>query len=188
MLEKFNVVRVRFHIEDNQILVIQGWKYGMEAEEEFAVTLDGASLPFDVKLYNGMEVRQRYMIYDLGVEEEYFLYVKLPADFASKRELVLWAGEQAVYREKTDKLNRQQGQLDVFLEDIVLTKGQCYVKGWAVSSASITVKAKGKGGEVPGEVTWHRITACRESGWNFPMETVRPMRKFRLSQHISLRI
>lgn len=155
MLEKFNVVRVRFHVEDNQILVIQGWKYGMEPEEEFAVTLDGTTLSFEIKMYNGMEVRQRYMIYDLGIEEEYFLYVKLPTDFASRQELVLWAGEQAVYREKTAKLKKQQRQLDVFLEDIVLTKGQCYVKGWAVSSAPINVKVKGKGREISGMVTWH---------------------------------
>ena len=29
MLKKFNVVRVRFHIEEKQILVLQGWKYEM---------------------------------------------------------------------------------------------------------------------------------------------------------------
>lgn len=155
MLEKFNVVRVRFHIEDNQILVIQGWKYEMEPEEKLAVTLDEEQLSWEMKMYNGMEVRQRYMIYDLGIEEEYFLYVKLPEDFASKRELTLWAGGHAVYREKTSKLKKQQEQLDVFLEDIVLTKGQCYVKGWAVSGFPIEVKAEGSGGEIPCEISWH---------------------------------
>lgn len=155
MLEKFNVVRVRFHIEDNQILVIQGWKYEMEPEEEFTVTLDGVALPWEMKVYNGMEVRQRYMVYDLGIEEEYFLYVKLPEDFASKRELVLWAGEKAVYHEKTAKLKKQQGQIDVFLEEIALKKGQCYIKGWAVSESLITVRAKSTGGEVFCDISWH---------------------------------
>lgn len=155
MLEKFNVVRVRFHIEDNQILVIQGWKYEMEPEEEFTVTLDGVALPWELKVYNGMEVRQRYMVYDLGIEEEYFLYVKLPEDFASKRELVLWAGEKAVYHEKTAKLKKQQGQIDVFLEEIALKKGQCYIKGWAVSESLITVRAKSTGGEVFCDISWH---------------------------------
>ena len=155
MLEKFNVVRVRFHIEDNQILVIQGWKYEMEPEEEFTVTLDGEALPWELKVYNGMEVRQCYMVYDLGIEEEYFLYVKLPEDFASKRELVLWAGEKAVYHEKTAKLKKQQGQIDVFLEEIALKKGQCYIKGWAVSEFLITVRAKSTGGEVFCDISWH---------------------------------
>lgn len=155
MLEKFNVVRVRFHIEDNQILVIQGWKYEMEPEEEFTVTLDGVALPWELKVYNGMEVRQRYMVYDLGIEEEYFLYVKLPEDFASKRELVLWAGEKVVYHEKTAKLKKQQGQIDVFLEEIALKKGQCYIKGWAVSESLITVRAKSTGGEVFCDISWH---------------------------------
>lgn len=155
MLEKFNVVRVRFHIEDNQTLVIQGWKYEMEPEEEFTVTLDGEMLPWELKVYNGMEVRQRYMVYDLGIEEEYFLYVKLPEDFASKRELVLWVGEKAVYHEKTAKLKKQQGQIDVFLEEIALKKGQCYIKGWAVSESLITVRAKSTGGEVFCDISWH---------------------------------
>ena len=98
MLEKFNVVRVRFHIEDNRVLVIQGWKHGMGTEETLAVTLDGKELPVTVEKYDGMEVRQRYMVYDLGIEEEYFLYVNLPEDFGSQKELVLWAGGHPAHR------------------------------------------------------------------------------------------
>ena len=37
MLEKFNVVKVRFHIEDAGILVIQGFKYQMTGAETLAV-------------------------------------------------------------------------------------------------------------------------------------------------------
>ena len=69
MLEKFNVVKVRFHIEDAGILVIQGFKYQMTGAETLAVTLDGEKLSFNIKIYDGMEVRQRYMIYDLGIKE-----------------------------------------------------------------------------------------------------------------------
>ena len=71
MIEKFNVVRVRFHIEEEQILVLQGWKHGMKPEDTLEVTLDGVPLSFTMETYDGMEVRQRYMIYDLGIEEEY---------------------------------------------------------------------------------------------------------------------
>ena len=85
MIEKFNVVRVRFHIEDKQILVIQGWKHDMKPEDELEVTLDGEKLPWVMETYDGMEVRQRYMIYDLGIEEEYYLYVTLPEDFDRKK-------------------------------------------------------------------------------------------------------
>lgn len=155
MLDKFNVVRVRFHIEDDYVLVIQGWKYGMDAGERLTATLDGSVLPVDICKFDGMEVRQRYMVYDLGIEEEYFLYVALPEDFKSQRELTLWAGDVAVYKEKTTRLKQLQEQLDVFLEQVVLTKGQCYVKGWAASAAAITVKASGAGGEIPCDVSWH---------------------------------
>ena len=77
-MEKFNVVRVRFHIEEKQTLVIQGWKYNMKPEDRLEITLDAKELPWVQNSYDGMEVRQRYMIYDLGIEEEYFLYVTLP--------------------------------------------------------------------------------------------------------------
>lgn len=155
MLEKFNVVRVRFHIEDEYVLVIQGWKHGMEPGEELAVTLDGETLSLDIKKYDGMEVRQRYMIYDLGIEEEYFLYVTLPGDFETKQELTLWAGSKAVYKEKISKLKKLKKQLDVFLEQVILRKGQCYVKGWAASASPVTVKASDGRGEISCEVSWH---------------------------------
>lgn len=154
MLEKFNVVRVRFHIDDDNVLVIQGWKYGMDPEERLAVTLDGEALPLEVKKYDGMEVRQRYMIYDLGIEEEYFLYVRLPEGFGGRKELTLWAGQRLIRHFRAG--NSRQRKLDSFVEQTVLEKGQCYIKGWAASKSPIKVKAFGAWGrELPCEVSWH---------------------------------
>ena len=145
MLEKFNVVRVRFHIK-----------------EELAVTLDGKQLPLQTEKYDGMEVRQRYMVYDLGIEEEYFLYVKLPRDFACKKELQLRAGKQLIRSFKVSELRRQQRELDLFVEQTVLTKGQCYIKGWAACNEPIAIRAFGPGGkELPCEVSWHETASSR---------------------------
>lgn len=156
MLEKFNVVKVRFHIEDANILVIQGFKHQMEAGEGLAVTLDGEKLPLKIEKYDGMEVRQRYMVYDLGIEEEYFLYVRLPQDCAKKKGLVLWAGEDAVRSFKPSRLLKRQRELDLFVEQVALEKGKCSIRGWAASLSPITVKAFGLGGgKLPCEVSWH---------------------------------
>ncbi len=156
MLEKFNVVRVRFHIEDNRVLVIQGWKHGMGTEETLAVTLDGKELPVTVEKYDGMEVRQRYMVYDLGIEEEYFLYVNLPEDFGSQKELVLWAGGHPAHRWNARRLCRRQKEIDLFVEQTALEKGQCYIKGWAAGKSPLTVRAYGTGGKkLACEVSWH---------------------------------
>lgn len=156
MLEKFNVVKVRFHIEDTGILVIQGWKYQMTDTETLAVTLDGEKLPFDVKIYDGMEVRQRYMIYDLGIEEEYFLYVHLPEDFAQRKALLLWAGEHVVHSFNVSALRRKQREVDLFIEQTVLEKGTCCIKGWAASQMPLTVKAFSSWGRMlPCEISWH---------------------------------
>ncbi|TGY95789.1 glycosyltransferase family 2 protein [Petralouisia muris] len=164
MIEKFNVVRVRFHIEDKQILVIQGWKHDMKPEDELEVTLDGEKLPWVMETYDGMEVRQRYMIYDLGIEEEYYLYVTLPEDFDRKKELALWVitnsrveqKKHSVYQEKAASLKKLQGEIDFFLEQVTLKKEQCYLKGWAASAIPITIKVKGGGGkEIEAKASFH---------------------------------
>ena len=100
MPEKFNVVRVRFHIEEKQILVIQGWKYRMKPEDKLEITLDGQELSWHMETYDGMEVRQRYMVYDLGIEEECYLYVTLPKPLAEKKELALWVTEESSSEKK----------------------------------------------------------------------------------------
>ena len=137
-MEKFNVVRVRFHIEEKQTLVIQGWKYNMKPEDRLEITLDAKELPWVQNSYDGMEVRQRYMIYDLGIEEEYFLYVTLPEVLEGKKELVLWVvdgeadsqgeGRRPVYREKVSHLQKLQNEIDFFLEQVTLEQEHCYIK------------------------------------------------------------
>ncbi len=164
MIEKFNVVRVRFHIEEEQILVLQGWKHGMKPEDTLEVTLDGVPLSFTMETYDGMEVRQRYMIYDLGIEEEYYLYVTLPEDFGTRRELALRVRTESrpeqegrfVYREKVSNLQKLQGQVDFFLEQVTLKKDQCYLKGWAASAVPVDIRVKGAGGkEIESRVSFH---------------------------------
>ena len=162
MIEKFNVVRVRFHIEDKQVFVVQGWKHGMGPKDRLMPMLDGEELCFEQKIYDGMEVRQRYMVYDMAIEEEYFLYITLPKHLDGKKELVLWVvdgeegGKRPVYREKAANLQKLQNEIDFFLEQVSLQKDQCYMKGWAASASPITIKVKGAGGKpIDSQVSWH---------------------------------
>lgn len=162
MVEKFNVVRVRFHIEDKQVFVVQGWKHGMDPKDRLMPMLDGEELCFEQKIYDGMEVRQRYMVYDMAIEEEYFLYITLPKHLDGKKELVLWVvdgeegGRRPVYREKAANLQKLQNEIDFFLEQVSLQKDQCYMKGWAASASPITIRVKGAGGKpIDSQVSWH---------------------------------
>lgn len=164
MLEKFNVVRTRFHVEEKQVLVLQGWKYGMKPEDKLEVTLDGQELSWHMETYDGMEVRQRYMVYDLGIEEECYLYVTLPETLSEKKELALWVVEgkeesssekKVVYREKVSHLQKIQREIDFFLEQVTLKKGECYLKGWAASASPVTVKIKTGGKVIESQASWH---------------------------------
>ena len=147
MTEKFNVVRVRFHLSQENTLVIQGWKYGMEEGDALSVALDGEPLPHTSLAYDGMEVRQRYMVYDLGIEEEHYLYVPLPERWEEKKELELRVsgkeGERVVWKEEAAKLRKLKGQVDFFLEQVTLEQETCYVKGWAASIAPVRIRVFG---------------------------------------------
>lgn len=149
-IEKFNVVRTRFHIEDNNVLVIQGWKYGMEASDHLEVTLDQQRLSVKEEKYDGMEVRQRYLIYDMGIEEEYFLYVTLPKRFGEGQKLTLWLvseEEKAVlYEMRVKELLSLQKKADYFIEQIVQNQGSCNVSGWAAGIEQPSLQVKGRKG------------------------------------------
>ncbi len=160
MADKFNVVRVRFHLRDERVLVIQGWKYGMGPQDRLVAALGGEELPMTEQMYDGMEVRQRYMIYDLGIEEEYFLYVTLPDAPEGKKEISLWVkgpdGEERVWHEAAAKVLKLRGQVDFFLEEVKLGKESCRVKGWAASVLPVELTVKGADGRaIPCEVSWH---------------------------------
>lgn len=134
-IEKFNTVRTRFHLEDDYVLVLQGWKYGMKEKDYLEAFLDGEKLSLKEEKYDGMEVRQRYLIYNLGIEEEYFLYITLPENFRQGEKIRLYCiseGERAVvYEAETKSLAKLQGQADYFVEQVTTTDGVCKVTGWA---------------------------------------------------------
>ena len=182
MANKFNVVRVRPHLVQERVLALQGWMYGMQPGDHVEITLDGQKLPFEMKVYDGMEVRQRYSELDLGIDKEYYLYVKLPEGFGRAAELELWvvdadgnhthsadrkleaAGTRQekrrreleqlpLYHEKASRLETLMSQVDYYIEQVVLGKGKCYIKGWAAAAEPVAIAVKDAGGRpLEGEI------------------------------------
>ena len=145
-IEMFNVVRIRFHITDKNVLILQGWKHEMKDSDSLEIMLDDQILSFDTETDEGVEVRQRYMIYDLGIGKEYFLYVKLPSDFSEGRELVLWGikgnVKQKIYRVNVKELLKLQKQVDYFIEDISVKNGTGIITGWAAGEKPVEINIK----------------------------------------------
>ncbi|MCI9137260.1 MAG: glycosyltransferase, partial [Lachnospiraceae bacterium] len=136
----------------------------MKPEDKLEITLDGQELSWHMETYDGMEVRQRYMVYDLGIEEECYLYVTLPEPLAEKKELALWVTEESssekkkkmVYHESVSSLQKIQNEIDFFLEQVTLKTGECYLKGWAASASPVDIEIRGAGGKViKSEASWH---------------------------------
>lgn len=147
---KFNAVKTRFHIADDTMLVIQGWKYGEEETDRLEAVLDQEPLPLREEKYDGMEVRQRYLVYDLGIEEEYFLYVKLPKGFQKGKKLTLWSvsGQQRipVYEIGGKELQKLQKQADYFIEQIAAGRKSCVITGWAAGTEPAQLYAADRSG------------------------------------------
>lgn len=159
-IEKFNVVKTRFHAADDNVVVIQGWKYGMSETEHLEAALNGTALPMREEKCDGMEVRQRYTIYDLGIEEEYFLYITLPEHISGKEELVLWSisGEERtiLYRIPGRELLKLRKQADFFIEQITIQKDSCQVYGWAAGAKQPQVSVQDRQGRaVEHTITWN---------------------------------
>lgn len=145
-IEKFNTVRTRFHIEDDNVLVIQGWKYGMKETDHLEAALDEENLAIKEEKYDGMEVRQRYLIYNLGIEEEYFLYITLPEKFQERKSVRLYhvSGEErtVVYEVSVKELVKLQKQADYFVEQVAAAGGVCKVTGWAAGVTKPEVQVR----------------------------------------------
>lgn len=91
MSEKFTRERVRFHIKDRNVLVIQGWlENDSEGKEQFAAELDGSQLPVEVKIQRGVEVTKKYLRYRTNVTVEYFVQVTLPEGYENSRRLSVY--------------------------------------------------------------------------------------------------
>lgn len=195
-IEKFNVVRTRFHIVENNILVIQGFRYGMKENDRLEAVLDQEKLSVKEEKYDGMEVRQRYLIYDLGIEEEYFLYVTLPKRFGEGKSLTLWniAEEEKtlLYEISVKELQKLQKQADYFVEQIAIHQGGCQVTGWAAGTKQPKLQVKDKRGrEVSCTITWNErkdvinsykeAEICVQNG--FQITIPQPLRGMRLVIH-----
>ena len=88
---KFTRERVRFHIKDRNVLVIQGWlENDSEGKEKFGAEIDGRQLPVEVRIQRGVEVTKKYLRYRTNVMVEYFIQIVLPEEYGNSRRLSVY--------------------------------------------------------------------------------------------------
>ena len=88
---KFFVEKLRFHLNEPDMLVFVGWFYdGKASGREVQAYLDGEKLPAALTVNKGAEVRQKYLGTINEINEEVVGIVTLPKDWREKKKFEIF--------------------------------------------------------------------------------------------------
>ncbi len=133
---KFNRERVRFHVYQPNVLVIQGWfENDREGKETFSAQIDGREVPLKVTTQQGIEVRKKYLRYKADIDVEYFLWISLKEEGKKLKVYHRGAeGDVLLYRSNLSSIKKKRGNLPSWTEAL-MPKGESLVlRGWYVSN------------------------------------------------------
>lgn len=141
----FRVEQGRFHLKDKNIYILRGWFANDNAEDsQIKVLLDKKELEFKVEIYEGIEIRQRYLSYDANISKEYIIYINLPFDFNEYKKLRVYLIKDSVIKLpfliKVKSLLSAQKQLEYCIDNLNYTNGKYTLTGWVASCNDLTYK------------------------------------------------
>lgn len=147
----FKVSNARFHLTDKDKFVIGGWfaennpeKNGIEAY------LDKTRLEMSYDKYRGYDVRQRHLIHQANVSEEYYLYINLPKDFDKYSKLTVYTvnGDERIisFEAPAKKIQMLKYQLPYCVDTVSIEDGDCKLSGWVASTEAFDVSAQDENG------------------------------------------
>lgn len=137
MSEKFNRERVRFHVYEPQVLVIQGWFEGdKRGKERFFAQVDKKQVSLKATTQQGIEVRKKYLRYKTDIDVEYFLWIRLPE---KGRELKVFhertdGGKDLIYKSSLDALAKKRRRMDSWAEALTASPEGLALRGWYILS------------------------------------------------------
>lgn len=169
----FEVTDGRFHLLDKDIYVIHGWFAENNPEmNNIEVYLDSTKLIFECEKYKGFDVRQRHLVYQKNISEEYFLYIRLPENLESYKRLVIYtvngSERHQSFEVSTRKIIDLRGEINYCIDSITASDGKFTVKGWVadVDSADFTI-VDSSGKELDLDITLYKrrdvIAAYKET-------------------------
>ncbi len=147
-MSKFVLREAHFHIADRERFVLTGWFEGKEkGAGAFEAFLDCKRLELQVLCFSDDSVKQKYAKYDMEVEKEYVIIVRLLPQLARYRRLFVRLKDgTVVYERRTAKLRSLQYQLNCRITDIQPAGASCVVGGWAASEQPIKINVLDKSG------------------------------------------
>lgn len=151
-LKKFNVVKTRFHLRKDKVVIVQGFFSDIRLESgKFEIFLDGERLSYTIEKYNGMEIRQRYLIYDMDIQAEHILWVELPEDYQKRKRFSMFfisqEEKELSLQISVKALQRLQRKVDYYIDTAVVAGNICTLKGWAFFSDGREIQIKNRFGK-----------------------------------------
>ena len=121
---KFFVEKLRFHLNEPDMLVFVGWFYdGKASGREVQAYLDGEKLPAALTVNKGAEVRQKYLGTINEINEEVVGIVTLPKDWREKKKFEIFTDDgeskKRAYAVSTGKLRVRESRLEYYIENII---------------------------------------------------------------------
>ena len=147
----FKVSNARFHLTDKDIFVIGGWFAENNPEKNSVEAyLDKTKLEMIVDKYRGYDVRQRHLVHQANVSEEYYLYINLPKNFDEYGKLTVYTvnndERHPSYEAPTKKMQLLRSQLPYCVDTVSIEDGACKLSGWIASTNQFDVSAQDENG------------------------------------------
>lgn len=141
----FNVVRGRFHLQDRNIYVLQGWFAKDNPEDyEVQVYLDDERLTTRLEKYRDLEVRQRYLPFQAEINEESYIYVTLPSNYRAYKKMYIYTvhGDERTLSLDipVKRLREAQREVDYCVDSVEFNEEKCIIKGWAVARGGVDIR------------------------------------------------
>ena len=128
---KFFVEKLRFHLNEPDMLVFVGWFYdGKASGREVQAYLDGEKLPAALTVNKGAEVRQKYLGPITEINEEKKKFEIFTDDGESKKR---------AYAVSTGKLRVRESRLEYYIENCHRDEDTVTVTGWCMGAGEVNL-------------------------------------------------
>ena len=141
---KFFVEKLRFHLNEPDMLVFVGWFYdGKASGREVQAYLDGEKLPAALTVNKGAEVRQKYLGTINEINEEVVGIVTLPKDWREKKKFEIFTDDgeskKRAYAVSTGKLRVRESRLEYYIENCHRDEDTVRVTGWGMGAGEVNL-------------------------------------------------
>ena len=141
---KFFVEKLRFHLNEPDMLVLVGWFYdGKAAGREVMAYLDGEKLPVTLTVNKGAEVRQKYLGTINEINEEVVGIVTLPNDWRERKKFEIFTDDgekkKRAYAVSTKKLRVRESRLEYYIENCHRDEDTVTVTGWCMGAGEVNL-------------------------------------------------